>query len=43
LKFQKIRGDISLHNSTSRILQTIAGNAHYTVVLTLRYSVKRQL
>jgi len=43
LKFQRIRVDIALHNSTSRILQNIAGNAHYTVVvLTLRHWVNRQ-
>jgi len=37
LKFQKLRGDIDLTNSTSRILQTIACNAHDTdVVLSLR-------
>jgi len=44
LKFEKIRGDIALHNSTPRILQTTACNAHYTVVvlLTLRHWVKRQ-
>jgi len=44
LKFQKIRENNALHKSTSRILQTIAFNARYTVVvLTLRHWVKRQL
>jgi len=44
LEVSKIRGDIALHNSTSRTLQTIACNARYAVVvLTFHHWVKRQL
>ena len=43
MKFQKIRGDIALHNFASRILQTIV-YAHYTVVVSaLRHGINRQL